>query len=260
MNATAPAERERIPAWLWLWAGPAIIVAQVALKASSEERYRRWMRGELGLVENLTVAFLVGALVCAVACYRERRRVRWRFFGPALIVVAAGLFFFAGEEASWGQHWLGFAPPEGIAARNDQGEFNLHNDPLFEKFLDQLPRLVLTLGALVGGVIAPLVRRGRRPRDFASASPWGWAWPTAVCFPAALLAILVTLPEKVFKALDRPVTAALDISPGETKEYCLALFLFVYLLSLLLALRAPESYPLRAGAPAPGERIADRVP
>lgn len=240
---SAPAEtRERIPAWLWLWAAPAILVAQLVVKGSSEAAYRKWMRGELGLVENLTVAFLVGALVCAIGCFRLRRAVRWRFFGPLALLVVAGLSFFAGEEASWGQHWLGFAPPESIAARNDQGEFNLHNDPFFEKFLDQLPRLVLTLGALVGGVIAPLVLRGaRRARDFSSASPWAWAWPTYVCFPSALLALVVSLPKKAFELLDRPVPAFIDFSPGETKEYCLALFLFVYLLSLLLALRR-QSY------------------
>jgi hypothetical protein len=200
------------------------------------------MRGELGVVENLTVLFLLGALVCALACFRLRARVRWRFFGPLALCVAAGLFFFAGEEASWGQHWLGFTPPEAVAARNDQGEFNLHNDPFFEKFLDQLPRLVLTVAALVGGVIAPLVRRGRG-RDFASASPFGWAWPTFVCFPAAFLALTVSLPKKLFELGGRSAPAFMDISPGETKEYCLALFLLLYLLSLFLALRAPAHSP-----------------
>jgi hypothetical protein len=236
---------ERLPAWLWLWLAPAIVVAQVASKLVGEDVYRRWMRGELGLVENLTVLFLAGAIACALLAYRRRARVRWRFFGPAALAFAAGLFFFAGEEASWGQHWLGFAPPEGIAARNDQGEFNLHNDPFFEKLLDQLPRLVLTLAALAGGVVAPLVRLRRRAtaRDFSTPHPWGWAWPTMECFPAALLAISVSLPEKLFEALGRPVPYALEISPGETKEYGLALFLLVYALSLSRALAAAGAAP-----------------
>ncbi|HEX6882205.1 MAG TPA: hypothetical protein VF530_02430 [Planctomycetota bacterium] len=231
---------DRVPAWLWLWAGPAIVVAQVATKVIGESTYRGWMRGERGIVENLTVAFLLSALVCALLAWRERRRVRWRLFGPAALVFAAGLLFFAGEEASWGQHWLGFEPPESIAQRNDQGEFNLHNDPVFEKVLDQLPRTLLTLAALVGGVLAPLVRRrrGLAGRDFASASPWDWAWPSLACLPAAALALTVTLPEKVCKALDRPVPYLIEISAGETKEYCLALFLLVYALGLLRALRA----------------------
>ena len=234
--AQAPA---RVPAWLWLWAGPAIVVAQVAAKAWDEAIYRRWMRSETGLVENLTVAFLIAAIVCALGCWRLRRRVRWRWFGPAALVVAAGLFFFAGEEMSWGQHLLGFEPPESIAGRNEQGELNLHNDPTLETLLDQAPRLVLTLAALVGGIIAPLVRRarGRHGRDFQAAGPWGWMWPTYECLPAALLVVTISLPKKLYGLLDRPLPDMLDISPGETKEYCLALFLLVYLLSLYLDLR-----------------------
>lgn len=234
---------DRVPATLWLWAGPAIIAAQVTTKAIGETTYRTWMRGERGIVENLTVAFLLGGLLCALLCHRERRRVRWRFFGPAALAFAAGLLFFAGEEASWGQHWLGFEPPETIAARNDQGEFNLHNDPFFEKLLDQLPRTLLTVAALVGGVIAPLRRRarGQTGRDFASPSPWDWAWPTLACLPAALLVLTVSLPEKLFEALERPVPYLIEVSAGETKEYCLALFLLVYALGLLRALRASDA-------------------
>ncbi len=234
----------RVPVWLWLWAGPAIVVAQIVTKAIGEPVYRRWMRGELGIVENLTVAFLLAALVCALLARRQRAQVRWRLFGPASLVIAAGLFFFAGEEASWGQHWLGFAPPEEIAARNDQGEFNLHNDPFFEKLLDQLPRNILTLAALIGGVLMPLLRlgRGQRGRDFTSPGPWGWVWPGFECFPAAFLTVTVSLPEKAFEAFDREVPYLIEISAGETKEYCLALFLFVYLLGLVLDLRrAPDA-------------------
>lgn len=234
----------RVPVLLWLWAGPLIIVAQMALKAWDEGLYRTWMRGELGLVENLTVAFLLVALLLSLACHRLRRRVRSRLFGPMMLVVAAGLFFFAGEEASWGQHWLGFAPPESIAERNDQGEFNLHNDPFFEKLLDQLPRLILTLAALVGGIVAPLVRRSRglSGREFGSAGPWGWVWPGFECLPAAALTLTISLPKKVFEGLERPLPLLLDFSPGETKEYCLALFLLVYLYALRLALAAaPET-------------------
>ncbi len=226
----------RLPRWLWLWAAPGIVILQVASKLIGEDVYRRWMRGELGLVENLTVLFLVGALVSAVLCYRRRARVPSPLFGPFALVMVLGLFFFAGEEASWGQHWFGFAPPEEIAARNDQGEFNLHNDPLFEKFLDQLPRLGLTLAALFGGVIAPLLR-GRRAlpaRDLDSR--WGWIWPPFECLPSALIAVTISLPKKLVESAGHSEPYYLDISPGETKEFCLALFLLVYFASLALAL------------------------
>lgn len=236
---------DRVPALLWLWAGPLLVAAQVATKALGETTYRAWMRGERGIVENLTIACLLGALGCVLLAWRERRRVRWPLFGPAALAFAAGLLFFAGEEASWGQHWLGFEPPAAIAARNDQGEFNLHNDPVFEKLLDQLPRTLLTLAALFGGVLAPLYRRARGlvARDFASTSPWSWAWPSAACLPAALLALTVSLPEKLYEAGGRPVPYLIEISAGETKEYGLALFLLVYALGLVRALRATDQSP-----------------
>jgi hypothetical protein len=240
---------DRVPAWLWLWASPAIVAAQIGAKAIEESLYRRWMRGERGLVEGLTFLFLVAACVCALRAYRLRARVRWRLFGPAALAFAAGLAFFAGEEASWGQHWLGFEPPENIALRNDQGEFNLHNDPFFEKLLDQLPRTLLTIAALVGGVIVPLTRRRSGAwRDFESESPFGWAWPSRACLPSALLVVGVTLPEKLFEAFDRPVPYLLEISAGETKEYALAVFLLVYTLGLFRDLRTQPA-PLVA---APG--------
>ena len=47
---------------------------------------------------------------------------RW----PSL-VLGILLVFGAGEEVSWGQHWVGFATPEFIKSINIQNEVNFHN-------------------------------------------------------------------------------------------------------------------------------------
>ena len=158
-----------------------------------------------------------------------------------------------------------------VATRNDQGEFNLHNDPVLETAFDQLPRTILTLAAPVGGVIAPLVRRrgGTGERDFHSAGPSGWMWPTLASFPAAFCAVTVKLPEHVFAARDRPLPYLIDIVPGETKELCLALFLFVHALGMQRALASEDSSPCgsesgqdhlcRAGASTPARRSAGNL-
>ncbi len=242
--------RRRVPGWLWLLLAPGMVLAQVGAKLIGEPTYRRWMRGELGIVENSTVVLLVVACVCALASFRLRERVASRLFGPFALVMALGCFFFAGEEASWGQHWLGYATPEGIAERNEQGEFNLHNDPFLETFLDQLPRNLLTLAALVGGLLGPILRRKRSAfePDFGAEGVQRWIWPPAICWPAALLAVTITLPAKILEGQGREVPYLLEISAGETKEFALALFLTVYLLHMLVALRnyQPRSYGYRS--------------
>ena len=55
-----------------------------------------------------------------------------------------------------------------------------------------------------------------------------------------------------FEAFDRPVPYLIEISAGETKEYCLALFLFVYLLGLAIDLRHVAcAEPAASGASVP---------
>lgn len=242
-NTTAS---RRLPAWLWIGVPLAAAPMQIAAKLVGEDFYRRTMRGETGLVENLTVLALIVAIVTALRLWTRRGLVASRAFGPFCLVMAAGCFFFAGEEASWGQHWFGFEVPEEIAARNDQGELNLHNDPLFEKLLDQPPRLALTLFALVGGVLMPLRRRreGRELPRFdqpGRAGIGGWIWPTVECLPAGLMVVTVSLPKKIAETLLGEEPVWMDFSAGETKELCLGLFLMIYLVVLLRELRATEA-------------------
>ena len=68
-----------------------------------------------------------------------------------------------------------------------------------------------------------------------------WIWPSGVCLPAAILSVAVSWPEKLFELTPGGLPASLDISGGETKEFGLALFLMLYLISLHLALRTEEA-------------------
>jgi len=226
-----------LPAWLWLGVPVGIVLLQIVGKAASEEFYKTWLHGEFGLVENLTVIFLLLGVFSALKLWTLRTSVESKLFGPFALVMALGCFFFAGEEASWGQHWIGFEVPDVIADRNEQGEFNIHNDPLLETVFDQLPRNLLTLAALIGGVCAPILLRRRRRNwpEFGSRSHWGWIWPTEVCIPTALLALVVNLPKKF---TGDQVPRWLDFSGGETKELALALFLMLYLTTLRRELQA----------------------
>lgn len=82
--------------------------------------------GDGGLVEHATVLLLLTpAAVLAFDRLIARRPGRIRL--PLAILAALAGIVLAGEELSWGQHFLGFAPPEPIRTTNLQEEFNLHN-------------------------------------------------------------------------------------------------------------------------------------
>src|SRR5690606_13691057 len=105
---------------------------------------------------------------------------------PALVawlaLAALGCFYVAGEEISWGQHFLQWSTPEYWSALNDQQETNLHN---VSSWLDQKPRALLEAGVVLGGIVAPALR-ALRP-GLLRGLPDLLA-PTAAALPSALLA------------------------------------------------------------------------
>jgi len=229
-----------LPLWLWLGFPPLMLAAVVGARLAGEDVYDGWMRGERGAVETGTTLCLLAAVALGAGLALPRGRLPDPWMRPLLALFTLGSLYFAGEEASWGQHWFHWRTPEAWAALNDQRETNLHNTL---GVFDQLPRLLLTLGAVLGGVVAPLVaRRRRRPLLGERAD---WLLPTIVCLPAALLAVGAELPQGAFEWAGRPVPGALRYNAGELKEYYLALFLSLYALSLWR-----RSSPSAAPAPA----------
>lgn len=212
----------------------ALLLIQFVCRVAFDDFYVSYIRSELGLVQNMTVVALIVAIVNAGVLFARRREVNNRLFGPFALVMCLGCIYFAGEEASWGQHWFGFETPESIREGNDQGEFNLHNTSgALGGLVDQLPRNLLTLAALIGGLVLPLTRSGRkRVPKFDQGTIAGWVFPTFVCAPSALLALIVSLPEKIIEAREKEVPHWLDIAPGESKELYLAMFLMIYLLAM----------------------------
>lgn len=232
MEERPRARGETLLLWTGLLVPPAAVAAQVAAKALAPDVFERVLHTEQGVVQNLTAAFALLAAAAALRLAAGAGRVAWRGFRAFALALAACCLVFAGEETSWGQHWLGFRSPAVFAARNDQREVNLHNFDGLEPWFDALPRNALSALALAGGAAALLRPRGARP-DLRSRGPAGWLAPTRAAATPALAALLVTLPAK----LVRPLPDALAIKPGETKELCLALFLWVYAGTLLGALR-----------------------
>lgn len=187
----------------------------------------RLLKGEAGIIENMTVLFLVVAIGFCVSGMKLANRLGLSSMLKAwLFVLILGSAYFALEEISYGQHLFGWGTSETWKELNDQDETNLHN---VHALFDQVPRALLTLGILVGGVILPLYRHFRGIRLDENSARFYWQWPTLDCVTIGLLAILI-----------RPVLSQFEIefiNTGETKENLFALFILLYCVSIRLRLK-----------------------
>lgn len=224
------------------------------------EIWRPIMTEEYGFLETGTVIFLLPAIVLGIILFvkflRNRNLARKTAVTMAIVMLLAGLaaLYFAGEEISWGQTWLGFETPEGWAEINEQKEFNLHNlklerygpaVDLVDDLLNNIPRQMMLIASIVGGMILPLVmlRFNRKPKI--EKSFWYWLIPNWRMVPIATLAACSTVPEKIFKKLldikfdpDSYVSMAFIDGAGEFKEFCFAMVMMFYVMSIYLRIRS----------------------
>ncbi len=183
-------------------------------------------KGEAGIIENMTVLFLVLAIGFCIASLSRANRLRLSgSLKTWLFILIIGAAYFALEEISYGQHMFGWGTAETWKELNDQDETNLHN---VHSLFDQVPRALLSLGILIGGIIMPLYRRFRDIR-LDESGRFYWQWPTIDCVTIGLLVILI-----------RPTLSVVEtdaINTGEMKENLIALFILLYCVSIHSRLR-----------------------
>lgn len=180
---------------------------------------------EFGLMENLTVLFLLAALIIAL------RTLPLRFsalHGLAICLLAAGAFVFMGEEISWGQHFVGWETPEEWKEINRQKETNIHNmNGTVEFIFTKVIRSALSVGCVVGGLIIPWILT-RKQVGFRPGSLWFWAWPSLMAAPASILANVVGVPNKIANHFESTLPNYYGPFTGELKEAFLALVILLY--------------------------------
>jgi len=212
----------------WLWIPALFMVIQIILEMSLDPAVLSQLHSENGPHELLQFAAISSAFVIALWTLFQMDKKKWpKWLRVWLFVACAGCFYVAGEEISWGQHFMDWTTPEFWAAVNDQKEINFHNT---SSWLDQKPRILLEIGVLTGGLIIPLLRKykqGFLPDQF------------AVIYPPAVLAVIAgTL--VVLKILDE-VSGAMHIilfeRISEVEEVYLYYFIFLYLLVLKRRIR-----------------------
>ena len=216
--------------WLGMPLGLLMMIA-VSFLFMDRAEFNKWFEGELAIIELFTPVLLLPAIYSGIRAWMSRARLPSSWTGYWVLLVTLGCIYFAGEEISWGQHLFGWRTPEDIAAMNDQRETNLHN---VSSWLDQKPRLILEIFVLVGGIILPLWRLGSG-RYFSANSSGYWFWPSSACLPAAVLAILSYLPERLGDHFDYAVTDIVRVS--EIQEMFFAVFLWLYLASIAARLQ-----------------------
>jgi hypothetical protein len=181
---------------------------------------------ESGIIENMTVVLLVVAIGFCVASLSLANRLALSGFLKAwLFILIMGATYFALEEMSYGQHMFGWGTAESWKELNDQDETNLHN---VHSLFDQVPRALLSLAILVGGVILPLYRYFRDIK-LDESSRFYWQWPTLDCITIGLVVVLI-----------RPILTVFEtdaINTGETKENLIAMFILLYCISIHSRLR-----------------------
>ena len=216
---------KNISKWVWL-ALPVSVVLMAYIARSIGVHTDNVMYGEMGVIENLTVLFLFVAIISTVL-FLKSNKTNFKLLSVWMGIFLLGAVYYAGEELSWGQHFIGWNTPEQWTEINDQQETNLHNT---NGLFDQVPRTLLSLAAIIGGVLIPLHRK-RTHHVPDQNSLVDWVFPTMVCLPAALLTVLVSW-QKVYETVGSSIPVALDIKSGETKECMLALFMMMYALSI----------------------------
>lgn len=227
--------REGFSAWWWL-ALPVVVGLLLAVTAKAAPGfYAVWIESEQGLLEISHILLPAAGLLLALQIL-----IKTDFSGRGWLRLWVGFaalacFYIAGEEASWGQHFFGWATPEGWQKINDQQETNLHN---VSAWLDQKPRLLLELGVIVGGIVIPLAalwRPALRRHAF------GIILPPFLTLPSAVLAELSRATERVAEALGH--SSILFQRASEVQEFYFFLFVLFYLIVLRQRLRAGVESP-----------------
>ena len=211
--------------WLYLPIGFYIFRYIAHFIGNKDEGLSSLFLYELGIVETLTVVILLVALITTISVFIRFGKSLGFIVKVFLVLYCLGCIYFAGEEASWGQHWFGWETNDFFKKHNDQGETNLHNTM---HLLDRTPKGIISGLILLGGVIIPLWLAYKQVQLSYSQKFW-WVFPTWICLPTAVITSISTLPAK----LEGEIGFDFYFSEAqETKECFIAYFILLYIISL----------------------------
>ena len=174
-----------------------------------------------GLIENLTVIVLLPGIAAGLYTFIKSRSViqpGWTAYWLLLWTLAC--IYFAGEEVSWGQWYFQWETPDRISEINDQNETNFHN---MSTWLDQKPRTLVELWIFLAGMAYPLFRLLFNKQ----LTGWKqWFFPVKAMVSSGMFYTLVR-----FAGWSDDLEFAEMVGSSELREFCVALFLSLFLIS-----------------------------
>ncbi len=207
---------------LFLWVPLICLALQFALEFTMPKYHLSKIHSENGPHEILQFFILIIALVVAFLgaqkSYSQQNTPLMLWF----LLAAVCCTYVAGEEVSWGQHFMNWSTPEYWDSLNDQGETNFHNT---SSWLDQKPRLLLEISVIVGGILIPLILKFKPsflPEKF------------SIIYPSANL-VFTALIFLGLKIIDKADT--IGFTPFERVSEVQELYMFYFVLLYLTELR-----------------------
>jgi len=226
-----------LPAWWWAGIPAGMLLLTFYAYFTSAELMALLLRRDEhpdggGIAENGTVLILLPGIAAGIAVLRHYRDQLPLWLAGWLLGCILACVYFAGEEASWGQHYFRWAAPETLQGLNDQNETNLHN---IGTWFDQKPRTLVELWVVVAGLFLPLWSRIRKRAPFGGNEWREWFWPTSVGILTAAIFLCTQIVGKASKIYD--LHALRSLGSNELREFYIAMFLSSYLLSIWYRLR-----------------------
>lgn len=225
-----------LPLLLWAFFPPIMLLLLIFLAYFNPEFFQLMMAkdDEGGIVEHATVLILLPGIAAGFAVFFfHRQNLPDSWLGWWVLMWTLACIFFGGEEISWGQWFFEWKSPEVFKQLNSQEETNLHN---ITPWLFQKPQALVEIWIFLGGLVLPLWRRYKKKKWMIPDNSWKyWILPTYVCMPAAAFAMLLRFFKPFFRAVPMPHLERLG--SGELREYYIALFLCIYLVSFWFRIR-----------------------
>jgi hypothetical protein len=202
--------------------------------------YEWLLRSEYGVIENLTILYsFIGAIISFKLIGMSKNLPYTKFFKVWFTLFTIALIYLGGEEASWGQHIFGWESSEYFLENNQMYETNLHN---LTPQMEQVPKILLHLAAIFGGLIWPLLIYLKKIK-LTPDSLYDWVMPNKTVVMSCFLAIAVRLWERYYAWMQiKPEYAERDAFKElkEANETFLVLFILIYLISIFYRIKAQK--------------------